>query len=188
MDHEAYPERKAHLNKGPDSHITSHGADLPVSTDAFKKSIYRKWDELTLDKDTNPFFYVEDTKELIDDSLAYGILKTKNEAIFKIYQSIKPGIPFDREICIYHDVDGILKRITQYGEFCKSAGQVTWRKNIYKYQTSTRIRCYTCNGVGSISNRCVERGAFNGKGRQISYQGSHQRQDYEKNKPKNHVR
>ncbi|KAM3163266.1 hypothetical protein ACU8KH_01725 [Lachancea thermotolerans] len=40
---------------------------------------------------SEPFVYAEEAKELIDDSLKYGVFKTKNEAIFKLHQSINPA-------------------------------------------------------------------------------------------------
>lgn len=77
-----------------------------VSTDASKNSIRCKSEGLALGRYTDPFVcaeaargrysepfvYAEEAKELIDDSLKYGVFKTKNEAIFKLHQSINPGI------------------------------------------------------------------------------------------------
>ena len=188
VDYEAYPGWATPPSGGLSGYKTFREAAMLVSTDASKNSISRKWDELILDKHTNPFVYVEEAKELIEDSLKYGVFKNKNEAIFKLYQSIKPGIPLKPEMCITHDVDGILKRIFQYGEFCKSAGQVTWRKNIENYQTSKQVRCYSCSGIGHTASRCPENDTFNSKGHKPKYQGGYSRRNFDKNMPKKHLR
>ena len=188
LDYEAYPSWVNRPSGGLSGYKTFREAAMLVSTDASRNSINRRWDELILDKSTNPFVYVADVKDLIADSLEHGIFKKKEEAVFRIYQSINSGLPFNPDVCVTNGVDGILSCILNYGEFCKAAGQVTWRKNINELQNLQTTRCYNCNEIGHLSNNCKKNAFSKSKGSKFGYQRNYQRTPFDKNKPRKNLR